>query len=433
MEHPFEKLGVFYLGRVRDLERNTTTSEYVLYDSKDLTTHALCVGMTGSGKTGLCISLLEEAGIDGIPAIVVDPKGDIANLAADLPRTAPEDFRPWVDEAEAARQNQTADEFAERVATQWRDGLAEWGQDGERIQRFRDAVDLAIYTPGSSAGLPLTVLKSFSAPPPALVNDVDAFRDRVAGATSGLLALLGVDADPVRSREFILVSNLLDRAWREQRDMDLAGLIHQIQTPPFPKIGVMDVDTFYPAKDRLALSMTLNSLLASPAFAAWLDGDPLDIGRLLYTAEGKPRISILSIAHLSESERMFFVTILLNELLTWVRTQAGTSSLRALFYMDEVFGFFPPVANPPAKQPMLTLLKQARAFGVGLVLATQNPVDLDYKGLSNCGTWFLGRLQTERDKARVLDGLEGASAQAGASSTDRRWTSCCQRLADACS
>ena len=415
VEHPFEKLGVFYLGRVRDLERNTTTSEYVLYDSKDLTTHALCVGMTGSGKTGLCISLLEEAGIDGIPAIVVDPKGDIGNSVADLPRDLrPEDFRPWVDEAEAARQNQTPDAIrrAGGHAVAGRAGRMGTGRRADpTIPSRRRSGDLhAGQQCRPAVDGPQVLLRAA----PALVNDVDAFRDRVAGATSGLLALLGVDADPVRSREFILVSNLLDRAWREQRDMDLAGLIQQIQTPPFPKIGVMDVDTFYPAKDRLALSMTLNSLLASPAFAAWLEGDPLDIGRLLYTAEGKPRISILSIAHLSESERMFFVTILLNELLTWVRTQAGTSSLRALFYMDEVFGFFPPVANPPAKQPMLTLLKQARAFGVGLVLATQNPVDLDYKGLSNCGTWFLGRLQTERDKARVLDGLEGASAQAGA-------------------
>jgi len=415
VEQPFEKLGAFYLGRVRDLDRNATTPENVLYDSKDLTTHALCVGMTGSGKTGLCIALLEEAGVDGIPAIVVDPKGDIGNLLLTFPDLQPSDFRPWVDDAEAARQSQTVDQYAEQVAGQWRQGLADWGQDGERIRRFRDSVELAVYTPGSSAGQPLTVLKSFTAPPPSLIEDVDAYRDRVTAATSGLLALLGIDADPVRSREFILISNLLDRAWRESRDMDLAGLIHQIQVPPMARIGVMDIDTFFPEKDRQSLSMTLNSLLASPAFAAWLEGDALDIQRLLYTPAGKPRISILSIAHLSEAERMFFVTILLNELLTWVRSQAGTPSLRALFYMDEVFGYFPPVANPPSKQPMLTLLKQARAFGRGRVLATQNPVDLDYKGLANCGTWFLGRLQTERDKARVLDGLEGASAQAGAS------------------
>lgn len=412
-EQAFEKLGVFYLGRVRDVDRNVTTPEYLLYDSRDLTTHALCVGMTGSGKTGLCIALLEEAAIDGIPALVVDPKGDIGNLLLTFPQLRPEDFQPWVDEAEAARQGLTVEQYAQQVATQWRQGLAEWDQDGARIERFRSATDLTIYTPGSSAGTGVTILKSFAAPPPALVADDDLLRERVSAATAGLLALLGIDADPVRSREFILISHLLDRAWRAQQDVDLPQLIAQIQTPPMTTIGVMEVDTFYPPKDRLALSMTLNSLLASPAFAAWLTGEPLDIQRLLYTADGKPRISILSIAHLSDAERMFFLTILLNELLAWMRGQPGTSSLRAVFYMDEVFGFFPPVSNPPSKQPMLTLLKQARAFGLGLVLATQNPVDLDYKGLANCGTWFLGRLQTERDKARVLDGLQGAAAQAG--------------------
>ena len=415
MEQPFEKLGAFYLGRVRDLERNTTTSENVLYDSKDLTTHALCVGMTGSGKTGLCISLLEEAGIDGIPAIVVDPKGDIGNLLLTFPDLRPEDFRPWIDETEAARQGQTPDEYAKQVAVQWRDGLAEWGQDGARIRRFRDAVDLAVYTPGSSAGLPLTILKSFSAPPAALVQDVDAFRERVSAATAGLLALLGVDADPVRSREFILVSNLLDRAWREQRDMDLAGLIQQIQAPPFAKIGVMEVDTFFPAKDRLALSMTLNSLLASPAFAAWLEGDALDIQRLLYTPAGQPRISILSISHLSESERMFFVTILLNELLTWVRGQAGTpSSAGAVLHGRSVR--FLSTGRQPAGETTDADAAQAgaRVRPRAWCWPHRTPWTWTTKDSPNCGTWFLGRLQTERDKARVLDGLEGASAQAGA-------------------
>ena len=413
VEKSFEKLGAFYLGRVQDLESDTTTRDDILYDAKDLTTHAVCVGMTGSGKTGLCVSLLEEAGIDGIPAIVVDPKGDISNLLLTFPQLSGDDFRPWIDESEAARRELSADEYAKQTAELWRSGLASWDQDGARIERFRSAVDMAIYTPGSSAGLPLTVLKSFDAPADAIIEDVDAFRDRVASAAAGLLALLGIDIDPIRSREFILVSNLLSHAWRAGRDVDIASLIHDIQAPPLDKIGVMDVDSFYPKKDRMNLSMRLNSLLASPSFAGWLEGEPLDIKRLLYTPAGKPRISILSIAHLSDAERMFFVTILLNELLSWVRTQPGTPSLRALFYMDEVFGYFPPVANPPSKTPMLTLLKQARAFGLGLVLATQNPVDLDYKGLSNCGTWFLGRLQTERDKARVLDGLEGASSQAG--------------------
>jgi hypothetical protein len=410
----YEKLGAFYLGRSYDLESGRVGDELTLYDSKDLTTHAVCVGMTGSGKTGLCVTLLEEAAIDGIPAIAIDPKGDLGNLLLNFPELRPADFRPWVDPAEAARKGHTPDEHARATAETWRKGLAAWGQDGARIARLREAADVAIYTPGGSAGIPLSVLRSFAAPPPAVVADADALRERTLSAVSGLLALVGVDADPLRSREHILLSALIDRAWREGRDLDLAALIHGIQSPPFERLGVLDLESFFPSQDRFGLAMTLNNLLASPAFAAWSEGEPLDVGSLLFTPQGKPRLSILSIAHLSDAERMFFVTVLLNEVVAWMRAQPGTSSLRALLYMDEVFGYFPPTANPPSKRPMLTLLKQARAHGLGVVLATQNPVDLDYKGLSNAGTWFLGRLQTERDKARVIEGLEGASAAAGA-------------------
>ncbi|MEM7413177.1 MAG: ATP-binding protein [Myxococcota bacterium] len=410
----FEKLGAFYLGRVYDGANNRVSEQTLLYDAKDLTTHAVCVGMTGSGKTGLCLSLLEEAALDGIPAIAIDPKGDIANLLLTFPKLAPADFRPWVDPGEATRKGMNPDEYADATAKKWREGLASWGQDGKRIERLRAAADFAIYTPGSSAGLPLSVLRSFDAPPPALREDSDALRERIRAAVSGLLALLGIEADPIRSREHILLSNILDRAWREGRNLDLAALIGEIQKPPFDRVGVLDLESFYPPGDRFELAMTLNNLLASPDFASWMEGEPLDVKRLLHGPDGKPRVSILSIAHLSDPERMFFVTLLLNEVVAWMRTQAGTSSLRALLYMDEVFGYFPPTANPPSKIPMLTLLKQARAYGLGCVLATQNPVDLDYKGLSNTGTWFLGRLQTERDKARVLDGLEGAAATTGA-------------------
>ena len=410
-----EKLGVFYLGRKYDLAARQQLPEPLCYDAKDLTTHAVCVGMTGSGKTGLCLALLEEAAIDGVPAIAIDPKGDLGNLLLTFPELRSADFRPWIDESEAARQEISPDELAERTADTWRKGLAGWDQDAQRIADFRSRVDLAIYTPGSSAGLPITVLRSFAAPPEAVRQDADALRERIGSAVSGLLALVGLDADPIRSREHILLSQLLDQAWRDGHDLDIAALIHGIQRPPFDRVGVVDIETFFPAKERLELSMRLNNLLASPGFSGWMQGEPLDVGRLLYTAEGKPRLAIMSIAHLSEAERMFFVTILLGEVLSWIRTQPGTSSLRALLYMDEIFGFFPPTANPPSKQPMLTLLKQARAYGLGIVLATQNPVDLDYKGLSNTGTWFLGRLQTERDKARVLEGLEGASLAAGTS------------------
>jgi len=408
----FEKLGVFYLGREYDPATQALADEPLLYSSRDLTTHAVCVGMTGSGKTGLCIAMLEEAALDGIPALVVDPKGDIANLLLSFPDLAAADFRPWVDPADAARKGLSIDEHAARTAETWRKGLAEWGEDGERIRRFRDSVDIAIYTPGSETGLPLSVLKSL-APPSGAAADPAALKDRVAGVVSGLLGLVGIAADPLKSREHILLSSIVSTAWQAGQSLDLAGLIGAIQKPPFEKVGVFDIESFYPAKDRLELAMAVNNLLASPGFGAWLTGEPLDIQRLLYTPEGKPRIAVISIAHLSDSERMFVVTLLLNELISWMRVQSGTSSLRAMFYMDEIFGYFPPTAMPPSKLPMLTLLKQARAFGVGVLLATQNPVDLDYKGLSNAGTWFIGRLQTQRDQERVIDGLQSALAGSG--------------------
>ncbi|MEQ9411178.1 MAG: ATP-binding protein [Fuerstiella sp.] len=409
-----EKLGQFYLGRIHNLETGETTNQEVHYDAKDLTTHAVCVGMTGSGKTGLCLSLLEEAAIDGIPAVCIDPKGDLGNLMLTFPGLTAEEFQPWIDPAEAVRKGLNVSEYARQTADLWRKGLAEWGQGPERIQRFRDAAEVAIYTPASNAGRPLTVLRSFTAPTAEMLNDADALRERIMAAASGLLSLMRIDADPISSREHILLSTILESEWRQGRDVDMGLLIRLIQAPPFQKVGFLDLESFFPAADRFKLAMSLNNLLASPSFAAWLDGEPLNIRNLLHTPEGRPRVAILSIAHLSDEERMFFVTILLNEVVSWMRSQTGTTSLRALLYMDEVFGYFPPTANPPSKQPMLTLLKQARAYGLGCVLATQNPVDLDYKGLSNAGTWFLGRLQTERDKMRVLEGLEGAAAGAGA-------------------
>jgi hypothetical protein len=409
----YEMPASFYLGKKYQLNGRQLLEDKVLYDAKDLTTHAMCVGMTGSGKTGLCLALLEEAALDGIPAICIDPKGDLGNLLLTFPELSPADFEPWVDPGEASRKGQTVPDFAAQTADQWRKGLKSWDQDPERIGRLKEAVDIAIYTPGSNAGIPMTVLKSFDAPPAEVVADNEIFRERISGAASALLTLMGIDADPLSSREHILLSNIFDHTWRQGQHLDLAMLIRSIQKPPMDKIGVFDLDSFYPANDRMKLAMSLNNLLASPTFAGWLEGQPLDIKSLLYTSQGKPRMSIISIAHLSDTERMFIVTILLNELLSWIRTQPGTSSLRALFYMDEVYGYFPPTAKPPSKPPMLVLLKQARAFGLGVVLATQNPVDLDYKGLANIGTWFLGRLQTQRDKDRIIEGLEGASAQQG--------------------
>ncbi|MGI9219848.1 MAG: ATP-binding protein [Woeseiaceae bacterium] len=403
----YEKLGTFYLGKRVDEDSQELSDDEVLYDSKDLTTHAVIIGMTGSGKTGLGIGILEEAAMDNIPVIAIDPKGDLGNLLLTFPDLAPKDFEPWVNARAASDKGQTVAEYAAGQAKLWKNGLADWGQDGERIARMRENVDLAIYTPGSTAGLPVSVLASFAAPPPELIDDADLYGDRIQATATSVLSLLQIDADPVSSREHILISRLLDYAWREGRDLGIADLIAAIQNPPLKKVGVMDVDSFYPAKDRFALAMKLNNLLAAPGFEAWTKGVPLKAKNLLYTESGKPRISVMSIAHLDDSERMFFVAMLLNEIIAWMRAQPGTSSLRAILYMDEIFGFMPPVANPPSKNLLLTMLKQARAYGLGLALATQNPVDLDYRGLSNTGTWMIGRLQTERDKARVMEGLEG--------------------------
>ncbi len=414
----FEKLGAFYLGKIYDPQKRSESEELLLYDSKDLTTHAAVIGMTGSGKTGLCIGLIEEAAIDGIPAILIDPKGDLANLALTFPDLYPEDFLPWVNPDVARQKGLSLEEYAAKQAALWRKGIARYGQDRDRIRRLRDAAEVLIFTPGSSAGIPVSILDSLNAPPPALLEDADLLRERILTTVSSLLGLLGLPADPVKSREHVLLSNILSHTWKNGQSLDLTTLIQQVQDPPFAKIGVLDIETFYPASDRFSLMMALNNLLGSPGFSAWMEGVPLDLDEILYTSTGKPRIAIFSIAHLRESERMFFVSLLLNQVLSWMRAQPGTTSLRALLYMDEIYGYLPPSKNPPSKQPLLTLLKQGRAFGLGVLLATQNPVDLDYKALSNMGSWFIGRLQTERDRARLLDGLESLHAEAGMSRRD---------------
>ena len=402
----YEKLGSFYLGKKYDFEKKELLNEYYLYDSKDLTTHGLCVGMTGSGKTGLCLSLIEEAAIDGIPVIAIDPKGDLGNLMLSFPDLKSEDFLPWVSQEEADKKGMTIEEYAKSTAELWKNGLQSWDEDGERIKLYKDSSDVVIYTPGSKSGIPVTALKTFDVPPKLIMENSEALNEKIQTTVSGILSLVGIDADPLQSKEHILISNILSHSWLDGKSLTLADLIRLIQQPQFTSIGVFDIESFFPQKERMALSIKINSILASPSFSAWLEGESLDIGRFLYTKEGKPKISVFSIAHLSDKERMFFVTMLLNELVAWMRTQQGTSSLRALFYMDEIFGYFPPTSNPPSKLPMLTLLKQARAFGLGVMLAAQNPVDIDYKGLSNIGTWFIGRLQTERDKSRMIEGLQ---------------------------
>jgi hypothetical protein len=405
----YEKLGAFYLGREYDLETKSADGGLVLYDSKDLVTHGVVLGMTGSGKTGLCLALLEEAAMDNIPAIVIDPKGDISNLLLTFPELRSEDFRPWINEDDAAKKGVTPDEHAAKTAETWKKGLADWGQSPERIAQLKAKVDINIFTPGSKAGIPVSILSSLEAPPFEVMDDAELLGERIESTVASLLSLVGVDADPIQSPQAILLSNIFQHEWAAERDITLETLIRHIQKPGFDKVGVIDLESFLPQKDRQTLALKFNNLLASPGFSTWLEGPPLDIAKMLHAPDGKPRISIFSISHLGDAERMFFVSLILNQTLGWMRGQSGTTSLRALLYMDEIYGYLPPTANPPSKRPMMTLLKQGRAFGLGCLLATQNPVDLDYKALSNIGTWFLGRLQTERDKLRVLDGLEGAA------------------------
>jgi hypothetical protein len=397
--------GKFFLGNILDTETP------VLYDPDDLTTHAVVLGMTGSGKTGLCIGLLEEAALMNIPALMIDPKGDITNALLHFPDLLPSDFQPWINPDQARRDGLSMEQAAEQTASLWKSGLDQWGIGQERIAALKNSAHFAIYTPGSDAGISVSILASLKAPPIAWEGNQELLREKISGTVTALLGLVGfTDVDPVRSREHILLANIFERSWSVGKDLDLGELILQTQNPPFEKLGVMDLKTFFPEKERFELAMSLNNILASPAFQSWIEGQPLDIESMVWGPDGRPRHSVFYLAHLSDAERMFFITLLYSAVESWMRTQAGATSLRALLYFDEIFGYMPPSAKPPTKPLMLRMLKQARAFGIGQILVTQNPVDVDYKGLSNAGTWFIGKLQTENDKNRLLDGLEGAAS-----------------------
>ncbi|MFN8410821.1 MAG: DUF87 domain-containing protein [Anaerolineales bacterium] len=419
----------FYLGRSFDIKTGKVTANPISYDPADLTTHAVVTGMTGSGKTGLCIGMLEEAALQGVPAIIIDPKGDLTNLLLHFPELLPQDFQPWIDPDMARRANKTIQAAASEASSAWKEGLAEWGINKDRLLALQNATQFAIYTPGSDAGIPVSVLSSLAAPDLDWESNREVLREKISSTVTAVLGLVGMnDLDPIRSREHILLSNIFESHWSEGKDLDLTELILQTQTPPFTNLGAFPVDTFFPPKDRMALAMTLNNILAAPAFETWREGESLDVQALLFAPDGSPRHSIFYLAHLSDGERMFFVTLLLSAVETWMRTQGGSTSLRALLYMDEIFGYLPPTANPPSKQPLLRMLKQARAFGLGLLLATQNPVDVDYKALSNAGTWFIGKLQTERDKNRLLDGLESLAGGITRATMDKLISSLGKRI-----
>ncbi len=410
----------YFLGKIYDPKTNALTSEAVMLDPSNLTTHAVVTGMTGSGKTGLCIGLLEEAALHGIPAIIIDPKGDLTNLLLHFPSLLPADFQPWIDPETARQSGKTVEQMALETSDRWKKGLADWGLGSEQLKALGDSADFSIYTPGSSSGISVNILSSFQAPELDWETNAEVLRERISSTVTALLGLIGIsDVDPLRSREHILLSNLIETAWVNKQSLTLTDLILQVQTPPMERLGAFPMESFFPEKDRFSLAILLNNFLAAPSFQVWQQGQTLDIGELLYTKSGKPRHSIFYLAHLSENERMFFVTLLFAAVETWMRSQRGTGNLRALVYFDEIMGYLPPVANPASKTVMMRMLKQARAFGVGLVLATQNPVDVDYKALSNAGTWMIGRLQTEQDKQRLLDGLTSAGGSTNVATFDK--------------
>jgi len=405
MTEIYEKLGLFYLGKDVDKETMAATDALTLLKNKNFTTHATIIGMTGSGKTGLGVGIIEEAALDNIPSIVIDPKGDMGNLCLVDSTFSANAFEPWVED-EAKSKEKDVSSYAQKIASMWKEGIESWGQTSERAAKLQ-AVPKTIYTPGSSAGVAINIMSSLDTPPPEVMEDSDTFASYLKSTTTSLLSLIGINAAPLDSKEYILLAQIITKSWIAEEDLSIEVLIGKIINPGFKKIGVLPLEDFYPQEARFKLATKFNSLLASPSFSLWLQGDNLDIQKLLYDDKGKAKVAIFSIAHLNDDERMFFVTLLLNKYIAWMRRQSGTSALKTLLYMDEIYGFFPPTKNPPSKEPMLLLLKQARAFGVGVVLSTQNPVDLDYKGLSNIGTWFIGRLQTTQDIERVIDGLGG--------------------------
>lgn len=405
MVEVYEKLGLFYLGKEVSKEGTQAEETLTLLKNKNFTTHAAIIGMTGSGKTGLGIGIIEEAAIDNIPSIVIDPKGDMGNLCLTDPEFKPESFEPWVmDEAQSKNEDPAA--YAKKIAGIWEEGIEKWGQDRARVEKFH-RVEKTIYTPGSSAGVAVNVMSSLQAPPTEVMEQSDTLAAYLKSTVTGLLSFVGIEADPLESKEYILLAQIISKSWFGQNGLSIESLIGKIINPGFEKIGVLPLEDFYPQDKRFSLATKFNALLASPSFAQWLKGEDLDIQKLLYDENGKAKVAIFSISHLNDNERMFFVTLLLNKYIAWMRRQSGTSALKTILYMDEIFGFFPPTKNPPSKEPMLLLLKQARAFGVGVVLSTQNPVDIDYKGLSNIGTWMIGRLQTTQDIDRVIEGLGG--------------------------
>jgi DNA helicase HerA-like ATPase len=395
------------LGAWRYLD-GTEGGPALILPAKHLVTHAVVVGMTGSGKTGLVTVLIEEAARAGVPTIVIDVKGDLPNLLLAFPDFEPTRVEPWIEPEDGTADDRAA--RAREVSEKRRAELNECGIGEAELGAYVNGTHVRVLTPGGSAGEPLHMLSSLERRSPRWDSDPEAARDALSAAVSLVLRLLGREPDPAKSREHVLLSVLAERRLVAGDTAELGALMQDVLDPPITEIGALSVNAFMKASERKALAAAMNSLLASPTFSSWRQGATLDVAEWVSTKGGKVPIVVVSVAHLDDEERALVLGVLLEEVLSWVRAQPGSQRLRALLVFDEVYGFLPPhPANPPTKRPVVALMKQARAFGVGVVVATQNPMDLDYRALSNAGLWFLGRLQTDTDRERVLDGLAGGS------------------------
>lgn len=400
----------FRLGAARPIDGAQRSSPYVL-PAHHLCTHGVVVGMTGSGKTGLLTVMVEEAIGAGVPVLVVDVKGDLPNLLLAFPSFDPSEVMPWAEASRAPSDGRSTEAIADETATERREGLLAWGVDEAQLAAWHARTAVRVLTPGGAAGEPLHLLSSLERRSPRWDHDIESARATLSASISLVLRLLGRDPDPAKSREHVLLSVLAERRLLMGESAELGALLGEVLEPPIDEVGALPLDDFFGKAERKALAAGLNTLLASPTFASWRTGATLDVAEWLTPKDVRTPAVILSVAHLDDEERALVLGVLFEEVLSWMRSLPGSQRLRALVVFDEVYGFLPPhPANPPTKRPLVALMKQARAFGVGVVIATQNPMDLDYRALSNAGYWCIGRLQTDADRARVVDGLQASGA-----------------------
>ncbi len=413
----------FFMGAVRPLDGSGQAAPLKL-PAHHLVTHGVVVGMTGSGKTGLVTVLVEEAIYAQVPVLVIDVKGDLPNLLLTFAASDPAVLEPWVEVPPAEDTPDGRRQFAAGVADRRRGDLGQWGIGDPEIATYNARTHVRVITPGADAGELLHVLSSLERRSSRWDTDVEGASAALSAAISLILRLLGREADPAKSREHVLLSVLAERRLRAGQTADIGALMPEIVSPPVESIGALAVDEFLSKKARKELAAALNTLLAAPSFASWRHGATLDVGSWMTPVNGKTPATIISVAHLDDDERALVLGVILEEVLSWVRGLPGSQRLRAMVVFDEVYGFLPPhPASPPTKRPLVALMKQARAYGVGVVVATQNPMDLDYRVLSNAGLWCLGRLQTDADRERVIDGLAGVNGSGQEATTPcvTRW------------